>query len=239
MRTILLAGALALSLLLPSPAGGQGGRFLGADEVAAEVRRYLATRLDLGAGEAEVRAVHLPAQKVLLPKGPVELAVAAPPNTRFIGRTPLMVVVRDGGGAEIRRLWVTAEVAVYAEVPVPRRPLRAHQPLTASLFEMRRRDLAGLPTDAVTRAEDLEGARALRPLAPGEAVRKSDVELPQLVKQGHLVRLIARRGALTITAIGKALDAGRKGDAVRAINIDSNKMIQGRVVDRAAVEVLF
>ena len=238
MRKALFAAVLALSVALPLQAAGQA-RFLEPGDVAAEVRRFVAAQLRLGPRDAEVRSIQLPPQRVLLPAGSVVLQVELPAGGRLLGRTPLMVVVRDGAGAEVRRLWVTAEVAVYTEVPVARVPLRPEQPLDAASFQMRRKDLASLPPDAVTRIEDLEGARLRRALAPGEVVRRHEVELPYLVRQGHLVRIFARRGTLLITAVGKALDSGRKGEAIRILNIDSNKLVQGRVVEKAAVEVLF
>lgn len=240
MRQTLLAAALVLSMALPLPAEGQGApRFLDAGDVAAEVRRFVAAQLGTGPDRAEVRSVQLQGQRVLLPPGRVSLEAELPPQGRLLGRTPLMVVVRNEAGAEVRRLWVTAEIAVYAAVPVARVPLGANQVVDASFFEMRRKDLASLPPDALTRMEDLEGARLRRALAPGEAVRAAEVELPYLVRQGSLVRIVARRGGLMMTAVGKALDSGRKGEAIRILNVDSNKMVQGRVVEKAAVEVLF
>jgi flagella basal body P-ring formation protein FlgA len=136
-------------------------------------------------------------------------------------------------------MWVAAEISVFTRVPVAVVPIRANQRLSPAQFEMRRQDLASLPNNVVTSPEMLDGAHALRPLSPGEVIRKSDIRLPYLVKQGHLVRIYARRGKMVITAIGKALDAGRKGEIVRVINIDSNKPVQGRVIEQSSVEVLF
>jgi flagella basal body P-ring formation protein FlgA len=143
------------------------------------------------------------------------------------------------GASEIRRIWVTAEIAVYSQVPVARRPIRAQELLQKADFEIRRRDMASLPVDVVMNIENIIGAVAVRSLSPGDIARKSDVRLPFLVKRGHLVRVRARRGKLLISAIGKSLDAGRRGDVVRVINIDSNKPIQARVIENSSVEVLF
>ncbi|MFC1491110.1 flagellar basal body P-ring formation chaperone FlgA [Nitrospinota bacterium] len=209
------------------------------DEMAAAVRSYLKTRLMNHRGDVEIKAVTVPRHKVLLPRGgKIHLAVKAPANSRFIGRTPLILRVMRGA-SEIRRIWVTAEIGVYAEVLVARRPIRPKQRLRAEYFEMRRMDMASLPADTIMTAEDIEGARAIQSLGPGDVVRKSDVRFPFLVKRGHLVRVIARRGSLAITAVGKALDAGRKGDLVRVVNIDSNKPVHARVVEDSFVEVLF
>src|SRR3990170_3024157 len=141
MRKMLLAAVLLLSVALPPRAEGQA-RFLDPGEVAAEVRRFVAAQLGLDPGGAEVRSIQLPPQAVLLPAGPIALHVEMPAGGRLLGRTPLMVVARDGAGAEVRRLWVTAEVAVYTEVPVARTPLRANQSVGPGSFQMRRKDLA-------------------------------------------------------------------------------------------------
>ncbi len=224
----------AVQVLVRRPA-----RVLKRERIESAVRRYLAKRLESRQGDVEVNAINIPKQNILFPRNKaVRLVVKAPANTRFLGRTPLVLSVMQGS-AEIRRIWISADISVFTRVPVAAVPIRAKQRLSSAQFEMRRQDLASLPNNVVTSPEALEGAHALRPLSPGEVIRKSDVRLPYLVKQGHLVRLYARRGNLVITAIGKALDAGRKGELVRVINIDTNKPVQGRVIEESSVEVLF
>ena len=214
-------------------------RVLSQDEMVSAVRSFLKTRLISRKGDVEIKLISVPLGKVLLPRGgDIRLDVMVPANTRFVGRTPLILrVVR--GASEIRRIWVTAEIAVYSQVPVARRPIRAQELLQKADFEIRRRDMASLPVDVVMNIENIIGAVAVRSLSPGDIARKSDVRLPFLVKRGHLVRVRARRGKLLISAIGKSLDAGRRGDVVRVINIDSNKPIQARVIENSSVEVLF
>ncbi len=214
-------------------------RVLSQGEMVSAVRSYLKTRLINRRGDVEIKTITVPRQKVILPTDEnIQLVVQAPANSRFIGRTPLILrVIR--GSSEIRRIWVTAEIAVYTEVPVAVRPIRSRERLKASDFEMQRRDMLSLPSDVVTSIEALESATAVRLLSPGDVVRKSAVKYPYLVKRGHLVRVLARRGKLSIMAIGKALDAGRRGDVIRVINIDSNKPIHARVVENSSVEVLF
>lgn len=205
-------------------------------QVESAVRRFLARRIR--GADVKIESVEIPRQRILLPGGSVQILVAASPNTRFLGKTPLAVIVKVQG-REYRRFWVSADIAVFVQVPVPRRPIGANERIRPQHFEMRRMNLANLPQDVVTRPADLEGAKASRALAPGQVVRMSDVELPYLVRRGHLVRVVAKRGALSITALGKALDRGRKGQIIRVLNIDSNRLIQARIINRGSVEVLF
>ena len=252
MRKLFIAVPLMLGLVMPgtAPVISEGAevrlratrhpvRVLRKERIESAVRRFLARRLESRQGDVEVNAIHIPKRKIPLPKGKaIHLVVKAPARTRFLGRVPLILSVMQGS-SEIRRVWVSAEISVFTRVPVAVVPIRAKQRLSSAQFEMRRHDMASLPDNVVTSPESLDGAHAVRPLSPGEVIRKSDVRFPYLVKQGHLVRLYARRGKLVITAIGKALDAGRKGEIVRVINIDSNKPVQGRVIEQSSVEVLF
>jgi len=229
------AGVEKISKLSPR----NNSRVLSQQEVDSAVQSYLETRLNNRNGDVEIKSITFPRNKILLSGiGKVQLLVKAPPNTRFIGRTPLILrVIR--GSSEIRRIWVTAEIAVYIDVPVARRPIRAMEALKATDFEFRRQDMASMPSDTITSPAELHGAVAVRPLSPGNMVRKSNIKFPFLVKRGHLVHIHARRGQLSITAIGKSLDAGRKGDLIRVVNIDSKKPVHARVVESSSVEVLF
>ena len=214
-------------------------RILDQQEMVSAVQSFLKSRLINRNGDVEIKTIFVPRQRILLPGGGnVQLMVQAPPNTRFIGRTPLILrVIR--GASEIRRIWVTAEIAIYMDVPVARRPIRAMETLKAADFEFRRQDMASMPSDTITSVPEFHGAIAIRAISPGSMVRKSDVKFPYLVKRGHLVHISARSGGLSITAIGKSLDAGRKGDLIRVINIDSKKPVHARIVGASSVEVLF
>ena len=137
------------------------------ERIESAVRRYLAGRLVSRQGDVEVNAIDIPKQKIVIPKGKaIRLVVKAPSNTRFLGRTPLILIVMNGS-SEIRRTWVTAEISVFTRVPVAVVPIRAKQKLSSAQFEMRRHDLASLPNNVVTSPEALDGAHALRPLSPG------------------------------------------------------------------------
>lgn len=86
-------------------------------------------------------------------------------------------------------------------------------------------------------AEAIIGQQAVRPLAPGRPLRRYDLTEPQLVRKGQAVRLVLSQGPLTITAGGRALANGAKGEAVRVQNSSSNAMIEGEVIGEGLVRV--
>lgn len=74
-------------------------------------------------------------------------------------------------------------------------------------------------------------------LYAGRPVRSEDIGPPTLVERNGLVLLRYRRGALLITAEGRALDRGSEGDWIRATNLVSRQTVTGRVSADGIVEV--
>jgi flagella basal body P-ring formation protein FlgA len=65
------------------------------------------------------------------------------------------------------------------------------------------------------------------------------ISLPPLVKRGDIVKIVANTGIMTITATGMVKQKGRKGEMVRVMNTDSNRIVTARVTGPGAVEVDF
>lgn len=62
---------------------------------------------------------------------------------------------------------------------------------------------------------------------------------PVLVKCREVVHMVTYVGELKVVTRGEALEDGRAGQLIRLRNVDSSRMVRGRVVDRASVEVDF
>jgi flagella basal body P-ring formation protein FlgA len=91
--------------------------------------------------------------------------------------------------------------------------------------------------DMILDAESLVGLTPRRIVSAGKPVRNIDVEMPELVARGDSVTLVFDSAPLYLTAKGKALQNGGKGDLVRVINIASNRSIEGVVTGDRQVTV--
>ena len=72
------------------------------------------------------------------------------------------------------------------------------------------------------------------------AVRADDlaaIPIKALVERNALVLLRYERGALVITAEGRALDRGALGDRIRVTNLSSRQTVVGRIAADGAGEV--
>ena len=78
---------------------------------------------------------------------------------------------------------------------------------------------------------------AKRPLRAGELVATADIEPPRIILRGDLVTLQYSRPGLMLSARGRALGDGAKGDLVSVLNEQSKRTIQGVVTRAGTVEV--
>jgi flagella basal body P-ring formation protein FlgA len=97
--------------------------------------------------------------------------------------------------------------------------------------------LGMLPRDAISDESQLIGLEAKRGLVAGKAIRQVDLQRPVLVNKGSLVTIVLRRGAMLLTARGKALDAGGAGDTIRVTNTASKSTVEGVVTGAGTVTV--
>ncbi|AGH49093.1 flagellar basal body P-ring biosynthesis protein FlgA [Sphingomonas sp. MM-1] len=75
------------------------------------------------------------------------------------------------------------------------------------------------------------GKEAARRLMAGAIVKGTDIVMPRLVRRGEAVTIAVVSGGLTITAPGRALTDGGKGDAVRVVSLSTNRTLDA-VVDQ-------
>jgi hypothetical protein len=66
---------------------------------------------------------------------------------------------------------------------------------------------------------------------------EAEAARPILIKGHDMVRLVARIGRMRIMARGEALQEGRLGEVIRVRNVDSDKIVSGRIAEAGMVEV--
>ena len=177
-------------------------------------------------------------RKVILPKGKVTYEVVPPKNAGLLGKIPMLVLFKVDGDLK-KRVWVTVDIEVLTKVVVTRKPLGRYQLITEDDIRLKEMDLARLPSNTITSARKVLGKRAKRPINPNVVLTTGNIESPPLVKRGDVVGIIAESRGLRISALGKAKERGHLGQRIRVINLDSNKEIYARVVDKKEVKVDF
>jgi flagella basal body P-ring formation protein FlgA len=87
--------------------------------------------------------------------------------------------------------------------------------------------MAVRPVGAAPATATVSQATAITPAGTGEV----------LVKARQRTKMVVRLGAVEVTAIGEAQQDGRLGQTITLQNVDSKKMVSGRVVGPGTVDV--
>lgn len=165
-------------------------------------------------------------------------ACAAPPSARLHDQTARAVTVALSCAAPSAwTLYVVVQVAREAEVLVLNRPLAPGEAVTADAFSLRRRDVGDLVTGYLAQPELALGRIARRALTAGSALSPQDLAAPRLVRRGDSVTLVGRAGALVVRTSGKALADGASGEVIPVQNLQSRRVVRGRVRSGQEIDV--
>ena len=187
---------------------------------------------------ANVAALDVPRLSDLLAPAGAELSITFAPGETFTGTVTAELRVMDGGEL-IRTQRVNVRVDDFAQAWGVAAPTAQGQRLTSADLVPLRLPRSRVPRDAILDAASIDAAQLRRSVKPGEALRAAWVKVPPLVKRGDRVRMVAHRGGIELTATGEALAAGGRGDNVRVRNLDSQRVVGGRVIAPNTVEMEF
>lgn len=132
---------------------------------------------------------------------------------------------------------VTGRVVRMIEIPVPARRIERGDIIVESDLEWRSVPAGQMNRNHIADADTLVGKSARRPIGAGHPVRTTDVERERLVSKNSLVTIELRSDRMQLSAQGRALDHGAKGDVVRVMNTNSSNTVSGVVAAADTVVV--
>lgn len=147
------------------------------------------------------------------------------------------VLVAPSKEEPLQTLRVSGALHRMIDVPVLKDAMRKGAVIGARDIDMvpvREGDIRG---DLVLSADDLIGMTPKRILLPGKMVQMNDIQAPLIVERGDIVTMTFNHGGMTLTAKGKALENGAKGDLVRVANSSSSRNVEAIVTAQREVMV--
>ncbi|MBK1670070.1 flagella basal body P-ring formation protein FlgA [Rhodovibrio sodomensis] len=207
---------------------------IGSDRIVEAIRAELSARgID---GELQVQLDTRDVALVLPVDAPAQVTVAGMSYDRDSGRFTANVMAPDPQ-RPLARATVSGKALTTIEVPVLNRRVGRDEVIG-------QRDIAWVsrPVDAVSAnhirdAGKLVGMSARRSIRPDRPVRATDVTAPVLVPRNSLVTLMLQNEQMRLTAQGRALQDGAKGEVIRVVNTKSNTTVSGVVVAGGTVAV--
>lgn len=204
----------------------------------SEIEDYLLSSL-IGAGadpdlklEISNSALKLYIPQADAPSVAVEDLNFDPMNNRFSA-----FVSAPAGDPSAPRVRVVGRMVRVADIPVLNRSLRPGDIIRKADISWIQVETNRLQRNVLTDAGGLIGMAARRGIRARLPIRGTDVRRPILVPKGSLVTMILHMSSMTLTAKGRALEAGSLGDAIRVANTHSNTIIDATVSASGTVSV--
>jgi flagellar basal body P-ring formation protein FlgA len=205
------------------------------ESVRAEATRAL--RAALNGRDATISAGGVQAD-IVVPRFEKGFEVRAQPDGNALRSGTVSMPVQVWiDGAPYQTVQSSFRVELYENLPVLACDLRRGDVLDgASVTLQRVRVDAGLAGEPLTVAT-LPGSMLLRDMQKGAVITDRDVQRARLVKQGDLVQIQVRKGAVVARATAVATQDGCLGDKVRVTTAGSQRELAAIVTGASTVEV--
>ena len=154
-------------------------------------------------------------------------------------RGPTMLRVELIVDAETQKaLTVTVDARFFRPVLVTTRSIRRGTVLADDgAVELVERDVTSARHGYFTNLDELLGLRARRPVGFGVVVSHRHVEEIPVIQRGDDVEMRVTSANMQMSTAGVALQDGAIGARIRVKNVASGKVLYGKVVDAATVQV--
>ncbi|MGB5055008.1 MAG: flagellar basal body P-ring formation chaperone FlgA [Nitrospirales bacterium] len=213
------------------------GQWVQAGDFERVVLRELMRRYGRPHHQMSLRVL-FPSQVMEVPRGNLHLEVGEWSGGGRAGRRAFRVGVFVDKQF-IKTVNVTVEVKVQAEVATPIRWLKPRDVVTSEDLAPMMVDVPSLTHDFVLKLEEAVGKQVVRPLSPGQPIRKTMLDYPPLIHKGDRVLIEAKSGGLLVQTVGVAKAAGKAGETISVKNQASGRDVLGIVMASGLVEVKF
>ncbi len=204
------------------------------DALKSMVENYIDEKTQDIDGEVSFRVTPLDHRLRLSDCG-ANLSVFLPAGRQLEGHST--IGVKCTNPAKYWTVFLSAKIEIYRQVVVTTRPIERGKIISASDLTTKRQEVSTLRASYYVNPEHVVGKVAARRMALGVPVSSAAIFSPPLVKRGEQVTIIATLNTLEIRMSGQALANGKEGDVIKVKNINSNRVIEGRVSKAGTVQV--
>jgi flagella basal body P-ring formation protein FlgA len=143
----------------------------------------------------------------------------------------------ERNGVVVDRGQVRLRVRKYADVLVTVDRLAREDLITSENVRLERMEVTSLQERPLNTLEEVDGFRMKRNLSKGKILTSGAVEPIPDIDVGEEVTIVYNDGLCTITAPGRSMQSGSRGDRIRVRNNSSGKVIMANVVEHGSVSV--
>jgi flagella basal body P-ring formation protein FlgA len=157
-------------------------------------------------------------------------------SLKIAGGLLLPVNVEFEGGAHAV-YYVTGIVAARSKALVATRTLMMGEKIDAGKDAKEEEVEINFANDALAEKADLDYMAAAHSLTAGHVIYRADLKKEVVVQRGNLVRAISGDDTFEVSAQMQAEEGGSIGDLIKIKNVETNRFLSAKIVDRGVVRV--
>ena len=175
---------------------------------------------------------------IVLPPGKKELIYKIMNSSQRAGRIPMMLEIRIDDQFK-KRIRINTKVLVSQKVIKTVRAVRRGEILSNDEIKVETIQTERPLKNAITNINSALGYEATRNISIGKILIPNFIKRPALGNRGDKILIMAQKGGMRITTPGILKEDGYENAMVRVLNMESKKIIYGRLIDSNTVKVKF
>ena len=228
---------LFLSLTFGMEVKASETQILKVDEIEKSAVAHLVKTLPWEKESLEIN-IFYQGKDIVLPPGKKDLIYKIMGSSQRAGRIPMILEIRINDQFK-KRIRLNTKVLVSQKVIKTKRAVKRGEILSNDEIRVETVQTERPSQNAITNIDHALGYEAARNLPAGKILIPNFIKRPALGNRGDKVLIMAQKGAMTITTPGILKEDGYENAMVRVLNIESKKVIYGRLVDSNTVKVRF
>ena len=210
---------------------------LTAEEIKQGAKDFLLNTLPWEKEQLEIE-IYYHGGKITLPSGEKFLIYKGRGGTKNIGRIPISLEIKVDGIFQ-KRIGINSRVIVSQEVVKTTRQIKKGEIFTTDNIHIETIKTERYLGNTIKNLEDALGYEAVSYLPNGRSLLQRSMKKPALGNKGEKIMILAEKNGMKITTPGILREDGYENTMVQVLNIESKKVIYGRLVDANTVKVSF
>lgn len=174
---------------------------------------------------------------ISLPAGDIDLQAVLLSGTNYIGPQQFALSILADG--ELRKkLPVRVNIHVFQKVVVSTRQLSRKRIIRADDVELQMRELRQTGKTPFLDVNDVVGKRLKLSVSANYMLYHSTLEDAPAVQRGSYVTIRGKKGSITVSTRGQAMEEGGIGQDIQVKNLSSNRTVIARITGPDIVDVV-